>query len=93
MKQDGFQFLEAVQESPWSTLFFDLDPLRRSSSVRKSGHHYINGTSGNGLNCNVKSYDGCTYSGIITQVSDQVRPCLRSPTLGRDFTLPRRQRQ
>ena len=41
---------------------FDLDPERRSSSVGKSGCHYIQGNSGNDLNCNVKSYDGCSNS-------------------------------
>ena len=41
---------------------FDLDLLRRSSSVGKSGCHYIKGNSGNDLNCNVKAYDGCSNS-------------------------------
>lgn len=45
----------------------------------------VNRTSDDDLNCNIymESCDGCIYSGIMAQVSDEVRPCLPSPTLMR----------
>ena len=60
-----------------------IDPLRRSSSLRERGFPYVNTGDGDNVNYNIKSCDRCSYSGIIAKVSDQVRPCLPSPTLMR----------
>lgn len=63
-----------------------LDPARRTSSMRESNFRTgVNRTSDDDLNCNIymESCDGCIYSGIMAQVSDEVRPCLPSPTLMR----------
>lgn len=61
-----------------------FDPLgRRTSSTRESCFPNINRTNDDDFNCNNGSCDRCGYSGIIAQVSDEVRPCLPSPTLMR----------
>lgn len=60
-----------------------IDPLKRSSSLRERGLSYVKTGDGDDLNCSIKSCDRCSYSGIIAKVSDQVRPCLLSPTLMR----------
>ena len=59
------------------------DPLTRSASLRERGFPYVNTGDGDDVNCNTQSCDRCSYSGIIAKVSDQVRPCLPSPTLMR----------
>ena len=61
-----------------------FDPLRgRTSSTRESCFPNINRTNDDDFSCNNGSCDRCGYSGIIAQVSDEVRPCLPSPTLMR----------
>lgn len=63
---------------------FSDNPLPRSSSMNESCFPHLNTTNNNDdSNCTISSCDRCSYSGIVAQVSDGVRPCLPSPTLMR----------
>ncbi|KAJ7386305.1 hypothetical protein OS493_010711 [Desmophyllum pertusum] len=74
-----FDFNQA--SNGWSSMAQDFNRTRRTSSVTENG--FANTRNTNDAKCKTGSCERCSYPRIVALVSDDVKPCLPSPSLMR----------